>query len=550
MAVDLRLPNITGKNDNERINQICRYLYQLTEQLNFSLNDLGNDIEKGVGSGDINQTFFVSNKTETIDDDALTLSIEQTLEKNYPSIRDQVIKSAEFTKAVGDEWTKTFSSKYVATNDYNAFKTLTEGDITSLVSNLGSLQTSTEGSISSINTSIGNLNTNLDTLRTDTEQDILEITTNHTELAGDLGTFKESTNGSIQSINANVGTLNTEMSTLQGNVSGLSTDVNGVKSRLDVAEEDIGDLTDTLDTVSADLDALATGVGTFMESANLTINANSTGIEQLYSYTAGIRSNVADIDVDNQTRIITGKLYEENSQPVYGVGVGLIQATTDVNGVRVVDRSNLLGTFTADEIAFWKNNVKLASITPTEINFAHGMLKVSGADVSGKITASDGLIGGWDIGASSIQKSYELNGIQYLAHMNAPSALLGASTANTIAFGVSVDTDYVFSVSYNGRLKATNADISGKITSSEGSIGGWVISDGFIRSANGVVGTFVFTNPYNGMSENPYSGYLFTFLVSDGIEYRVYEFNNVSSRLLHTSKTPYIRNTYQGSTGV
>ena len=40
MSIDIRLPNINARTDSEKISQLSKYLYQLTEQLNFSLNTI------------------------------------------------------------------------------------------------------------------------------------------------------------------------------------------------------------------------------------------------------------------------------------------------------------------------------------------------------------------------------------------------------------------------------------------------------------------------------------------------------------------------------
>lgn len=134
--------------------------------------------------------------------------------------------------------------------------------------------------------------------------------------------------------------------------------------------------------------------GTYKEETKATLEANSTGITQLYSYTSNLQSDYADYDVENKSYIKTGLLYYDGSQPVYGVGVGLLNATTDADGHRLIDRQRLATTFTAGRISFWGNDKELAYITPQKIYFPDGTLEAHDANITGNITANEGKIGG------------------------------------------------------------------------------------------------------------------------------------------------------------
>ena len=103
--------------------------------------------------------------------------------------------------------------------------------------------------------------------------------------------------------------------------------------------------------------------GEYFEKATVDIEGTPVGITQLYGYTSGITGDFGDITVDSHNFIKTGLLYyDDNSLPVYGVGVGELATKVDANGHTVLDRSNLLATYTADEIAFWQNSKKVAYI--------------------------------------------------------------------------------------------------------------------------------------------------------------------------------------------
>ena len=87
-------------------------------------------------------------------------------------------------------------------------------------------------------------------------------------------------------------------------------------------------------------------------------------------------------------------------------------------------------------------------------------------------------IAGWSISNTLISKSFTIDGVTYRAYMQAKgSDAVAANGAFVIARTENGTTTYPFLVRYNGKLEATNADISGKITSSNGTIGGWNIGE-------------------------------------------------------------------------
>lgn len=113
----------------------------------------------------------------------------------------------------------------------------------------------------------------------------------------------------------------------------------------------------------------------------------------------------------------------------------------------------------------------------------NGQLYAKNADVSGKITASSGKIGGWNIGANDISGE---NG-KYKALIS-KSAI---GTSGDVVFGVYNGSSWTCYMDGAGKLVASNADISGKITATSGSIGGCSISNGTLNvdAANITSGT-------------------------------------------------------------
>lgn len=470
MSTNLRLPNITGKTDTEKITQLTRYIYQLTEQLNFSLNET----EAPAGG-----TYGVSVQSGSGGDDTALTEAEK-LEKSYSTIKSMIIKSADFTESLYEEVKLQLSGSFVAKSEF----------------------------------------------------------------------------------------------------------------------------------------------GTYREKTDMALDANSTGITQLYSYTSNIRSDYGDFDVANQSYIKTGLLYEEDSQPVYGVGVGLLAATTDVDGYRVIDRSNLATTFTPGKISFWGNNTELAYITPTQVYFPSGTLTAYGAKITGDITGGTINIGDHFLvdaaGNATLSGSIHLTGDIIWGEENDPAKIeeslsaritaneeglsalatwksgveddvssiakisakadANASLVETLATwksGVENDVSSIASISAKAEenaaaitakvsttggnassfswsladggfflkskgttvmdVTADGAEVTGKITATAGEIGGWIIAPDCIRSPSGLYGTYEYST--TGTDAKTVIGYLFTYLKSDGLVYEVRSENSVTSSLLATLRS-------------
>lgn len=115
-----------------------------------------------------------------------------------------------------------------------------------------------------------------------------------------------------------------------------------------------------------------------------------------------------------------------------------------------------------------------------------GKLYANNADITGKITADSGTIGGWSIGSNTLYKNVTLSSKNYQIGMYAP----GSPTSGTAAFYVQNKTDsaYPFYVTYGGHLHASDANITGTITATDGSISGSLVTSG-ISAGNITTGT-------------------------------------------------------------
>lgn len=110
--------------------------------------------------------------------------------------------------------------------------------------------------------------------------------------------------------------------------------------------------------------------GKYYEELERRVTENAQGVEDLFTYTAGINNENGNFGVGTKQFIKSGLLYYDESQiPVFGVGVGVI-STVATDEDKVIDlKQNRLATFAADEIAFWDNGNKVAYISGNAINF-------------------------------------------------------------------------------------------------------------------------------------------------------------------------------------
>ena len=130
----IRYPNIIGKTDAQKLEQMRSYLHQLADELNFQLDKTGN-LMSGYAST-ANQTADGAKPLKK--DDAIS---------NFNDIKALIIKSADIVNAYYDEITKLIDQNglYVAESDFVTFKEETENtlyaDNTGLTQQVRSIQT-------------------------------------------------------------------------------------------------------------------------------------------------------------------------------------------------------------------------------------------------------------------------------------------------------------------------------------------------------------------------------------------------------------------------
>ena len=204
--------------------------------------------------------------------------------------------------------------------------------------------------------------------------------------------------------------------------------------------------------------------------------------------------------LSNQWGIYTNNGYFSGKIIANGGTIGgfTIGDTAIYTGTLTSATDNYIGLSTAD---FTRS---IGGTSRTGLRMAIGdKFGVTGDGIvySSNLQATGGNIGGWIINPTTLSKSStekQTEGyIQYGAILQAPTESLIESTASSVAFGVRQRTytngaytswTYPFLVHYDGRILATNADISGKITATSGSISGSLVTSG-INADNITAGT-------------------------------------------------------------
>lgn len=103
MNVNIRLPNITGHSDREKLQQMQSYMFQLVEQLNYALATVEKEATAAAS------TTTVASKTE---DDPVTA---------FNSIKALIIKSADIVNAYYETINTRLEGLYVAESDFGAY---------------------------------------------------------------------------------------------------------------------------------------------------------------------------------------------------------------------------------------------------------------------------------------------------------------------------------------------------------------------------------------------------------------------------------------------
>ncbi len=244
-----------------------------------------------------------------------------------------------------------------------------------------------------------------------------------------------------------------------------------------------------------------------------TVKKNSASIEQLVSWKNETVTSLSRIEqkVDKNGASI-GLLveYDAAGQPKTSASL-MIEAINGESSVKIsADRVDIEGKVTADYV------VSLAC------EFENG--KVGGWKISGQFLESDGTDTGVFCGIYSGNYPTHISGV-----LNKPSLVTPGTYSNGRFYAGASSSGNIFSSKFavldDGSMYAEAVKITGT-----GRIGQWCISDGIIRSDQGVYGTYKYTT--TGTDYKTVTAYAFTALSSKGVVYYLKAENDWSSTTL------------------
>lgn len=141
--MEFRLPNITGKTEAEQLEQMKKYMFQLSRDLNFALKDVKASETK------YQQSYQVENENGS-----QTATDEENAMETFSKVKNLIIKSADIINAYYEVINKRLEGIYVAESDFGTFKQETEANFQATSTSF----TQQYASIQEIEDAVNNLN--------------------------------------------------------------------------------------------------------------------------------------------------------------------------------------------------------------------------------------------------------------------------------------------------------------------------------------------------------------------------------------------------------
>ena len=245
----------------------------------------------------------------------------------------------------------------------------------------------------------------------------------------------------LASAEMSIGGISTQISDVQTEINGGGS-IKGLKSRLSTVEQTLDGWKSTISTMQTD------GVTT----KNLVTEINQTDGQINLSVIAG--------SADLATHEYVGSQITQSAESI------LLEVS---DNYQTADEVASQISMSADAIRLKTTNLAWSS-SKSSMTSA-GKLTCTEADISGKITATSGSIGGWTINTSSISGAVTSNNVTWTTSINKPT------TPTTNVFKVTDGSTTPFRVTAQGKLYATDAEISGKVSATSGAIAGWTIDE-------------------------------------------------------------------------
>ncbi|MBE6624380.1 MAG: tail fiber domain-containing protein [Ruminococcaceae bacterium] len=302
-------------------------------------------------------------------------------------------------------------------------------------------------------------------------------------------------------LRSNISTLTTKSNTMQSNLDGLTSTVSVLTQTVNETTSDVTTLTSTVSTLQQTATQISASVATKADKSHgdsstfgweltdsdFTIYSNGTAVLTVDS---GGMTLAGHIDATSGTLSemrITGRLYfggddsggyfidpnyNDNSYYIYLPGLRIDEASGAVFTGKLSAPSGTIGGFTIATTKLYKTKTTYSSSTAgvylgtDGIGLGAGTFYVTSA---GAITAKSGTIGAWTLSANNLSSASTTASFYIDSATNTGSYWL---RAYTIANSTST---LQFSVSKAGALFANNADITGEINATSGTMTNLVI---------------------------------------------------------------------------
>ena len=283
-----------------------------------------------------------------------------------------------------------------------------------------------------------------------------------------------------------------------------------------------------------------------VSSANITGTLTIGQLPNTVAEMDDIPTNVSELNNDSDYQspsgvvsIVDGRITADYIEALE-ISVKAAQITGKLTASQIdasklkVSAANITGSLTIGQLP---DTVAETSDIPTslsELDNDSNFVTESGvvSIVDGRITAdyvvglkcqfTSGKIGGWTISSSEIYNTS--SGINAGSSYTKQSLISSGTSPVRFYAGNGNRVDGKFVVLDDGSLYAAAAEITGVINANSGRVGSWYISNGIIRSAEGVYGTYSYST--TGTDLRTVSGYAFTALTSTGIMYYIQSSND------------------------
>ena len=257
-------------------------------------------------------------------------------------------------------------------------------------------------------------------------------------------------------IRSNISTLTTQYGSLTSSMGGLASYVSSFSTRIQTLETDTGDIQEDILSIQEDVSTL----------------------EQTATEIAAEVSNKVDDEYGTSASSFGWKLKSDGFY-IYSNATTVASITSSglsVTGAITASSGSLSNMTITGKLFFGGNTTYYISANYNDSNYYIYLpgLRVDAASravFSGQLSAPSGTIGGFTIASTAIYKTKT-------SYNDSNSGVYIGSTG----IGLGAGTFYVTSA---GKLYATDAEISGKITSSEGSIGGFTINSTSLTNTTG-----------------------------------------------------------------